>query len=307
MTVPFSEGMLDVGDDHLLYYAEFGDPNAPAVVVLHGGPGSSCNSAMLEWFDLSRHRVILFDQRGSGSSTPKGGLACNTTQDLVQDIERLRRHLDISNWLVVGGSWGAMLGIIYAGTYPASVRGMVLRGMFLPGDDQLNWFFQDLKALVPMAWNGLTAGMSVSESMAVLPTLAGRLLGGTPDIAADTAARWGRYEDAIMTAMQGKQSNPPAQRQTGLLEKYRVQSHYLSQACFVTEKDIFLALRRIAITPVFVHGTHDWICPPRNVVRLMDAMPQINVRWVPKGTHTAADPLIRDALRQAVKDQERAG
>jgi len=261
---------------------------------------------MLEWFDLSRSRVVLFDQRGSGRSTPEGGLACNTTQDLVQDIERLRRYLGISDWLVVGGSWGAMLGIIYAGAYPASVRGLVLRGVFVPGEDQLNWFFHDLKALVPIAWNDLTAGMSDAESITVLPTLAGRLLDGTPAISADTAARWGRYEDAIMAAMQGKQPSPPLQQQMGQLEKYRVQAHYLSQACFITEKEFFLGLRLIAIAPVFVHGTHDWVCPPRNVLRLIDVLPQSDVRWVTKGTHSASDRLIRDAVRQAVEDQERS-
>src|SRR5690606_35291038 len=135
---------------------------------------------------------------------------------------------------------------------------------------------------------------------------AGRLLDGTPAISADTAARWGRYEDAIMAAMQGKQPSPPLQQQMGQLEKYRVQAHYLSQACFITEKEFFLGLRRIAIAPVFVHGTHDWVCPPRNVLRLIGVLPQSDVRWVTKDTHSASDRLIRDAVRQAVEDQERS-
>ena len=306
MIVPFAEGTLDVGDGHQLYYAQFGNPKAAASVVLHGGPGSSCNSAMLEWFDLSRHRVVLFDQRGCGRSTPKGGLASNTTQDLVEDIDRLRRHLGISTWLVVGGSWGAMLGLVYAGTYPASVHGMVLRGVFLPGEEQLNWFFQELKALVPMAWSDLTAGMTSAESIAVLPTLTHRLLSGTPVIAEDAAARWERYEDAVMAAMLGGQVHSQGPRQAGRLEKYRVQSHYLSKACFVTEQEIFRASQRIVVGPVFVHGTHDWICPPDNVVRLMQALPQADVRWIDRGTHTPADPLIHEALRLAIKDQEHA-
>lgn len=306
MAVPFAQGTLDVGDGHHLYYAEFGEPLAPAIVVLHGGPGSACNSAMLEWFDLAKHRVVLFDQRGCGRSIPKGGLACNTTQDLIGDIERLRRHLGISTWLVVGGSWGALLGLLYAGTHPASVHGMVLRGVFLPRDEQLNWFFQDLKALVPVAWRHLTADMNSIESVAVLPTLSDRLLRGTPAIASDTAIRWGRYEDAVMAAMLGRQSSPEGPLQAGQLEKYRVQAHYLSRACFLTERDLYLALQRIAVVPVFVHGTHDWICPPGNVVRLMDSLPQADVRWVAKGTHTTADPMIRDALRLAVKDYEHA-
>ena len=304
MTVPFSQGVLDVGDGHQLYYAEFGTPKAPAAVVLHGGPGSSCHSGMLEWFDLTRHRVVLFDQRGCGRSTPKGSLAANTTHHLIQDLEQLRRHLNISTWLVVGGSWGALLGLLYAGTHPASVDGMVLRGVFVPCDEQLEWFFQDLRALAPLAWSNLTEGMSVNENRAVLPTLAERLLIGAPDIALDAAARWGRYEEEIMAAMLGRRVRSNG-RQISELDKYRVQSHYLSQACFVNEEELHSALRRMTVVPVFVHGTHDWICPPGNVVRLLEVLPKAEVRWVFRGTHTPEDPLIRDALRLAVKDCER--
>ncbi|MGP1615550.1 MAG: alpha/beta fold hydrolase, partial [Pollutimonas bauzanensis] len=163
MTVPFAQGMLDVGAGHRLSYAEYGRPDAPAAVVLHGGPGSACQPSMLDWFDLSRQRVVLFDQRGAGKSAPAGCIAGNTTQDLVGDIERLRRFLRISDWLVVGGSWGAMLGLMYCGAHPAAVRGMVLRGVFLPGVQQMDWFFQELRALVPVAWAQLTAGMSPAE------------------------------------------------------------------------------------------------------------------------------------------------
>lgn len=302
MTIPVREGLLDVGDGHQLYYAEFGRSDAPAAVVLHGGPGSACHSSMLEWFDLSAHRVVLFDQRGSGRSIPSGGLTSNATQDLAEDIERLRRFLRISSWMVVGGSWGAMLGLFYAAKYPDSVQGMVLRGVFLPNDEQLKWFFQDLKMLVPGAWAELTSNMTASEKKAVLPTLARRILMGAQAEAVDAAARWGQYENAVMAAMRGEHLKRQGDPSPAQLEKYRVQSHYLSQSCFVTEQDLLAALRRIAISPVFVHGTHDWICPPANVVRLLDAMPGATVRWVPKGTHTPADPLIRDALRLAIKD-----
>lgn len=304
MTVPFSQGWLDVGAGHNLRYAQYGCPDAPVAVVLHGGPGSACNPTMLEWFDLSRQRVVLFDQRGAGASTPAGGLLHNTTQDLIEDIERLRRFLQVPRWSVVGGSWGALLGIMYASAYPASVRGMVLRGVFLPGPAQLNWFFQDLQALVPMAWSQLTAGLTALERRSVLQALARRLLHGTLDERRDAAVRWARYEDAVMDAMMGKAGQTPVAFQPSLLHKYRLQAHYLSQGCFVSERAVFRAARNVRAKTVFVHGTHDWICPPQNLVRLMRFMPLAEARWVAGGTHTTSDKAVHDMLRVAILDME---
>ncbi|RTZ42413.1 alpha/beta fold hydrolase [Candidimonas sp. SYP-B2681] len=302
MVIPISEGMLDVGEGHQMYFAQYGRPDAPAAVVLHGGPGSSSRISMLDWFDLTQHRVVLFDQRGTGKSKPSGELRFNTTQNLIADIERLRAFLGISKWVVVGGSWGAMLGVLYAGRHTTSISGLVLRGVFLPGGAQLDWFFRDLQALVPFAWSELTAGMTTEEAISVLATLTHRLHFGTESEGIESANRWSRYENAVMDAMAGKVDSVSANIEAGVLHKYRIQSHYLSQSCFTTESAVFDAARHISAPVILVHGTHDWICPPANLVRLIDYIPDAEVRWVSRGTHTASDPSIFRALRSAVHD-----
>jgi proline iminopeptidase len=300
---PFNEGHLPVGDQHHLYFAEYGQPDAPAAVVLHGGPGSCCKPSMLDWFDLSRQRVILFDQRGAGRSLPPGLLAHNTTAELVQDIERLRLQLQIGQWLVVGGSWGATLALSYAGRYPHALSGLVLRGVFLASIRETDWFFQSLRALAPHAWERLTAGWSTTQKNHVLSSLTHLLHAGTPEQQQEAAWRWACYEEGVMQAMMGLPESSTGDFSSTLLAKFRLQSHYLSQGCFVSERALFRCAHKAARVPtIILHGSHDWICPPENALRLQKFMPQAELRWINKGTHVAADPAIAAALRQAIRD-----
>lgn len=336
MNLPLSHGYLHTSDGHQLYYAEFGNFRAPAVVVLHGGPGSSSNLAMLDWFDLRRWRVVLFDQRGSGKSRPTGSLEHNTTAHLVADIEQLRQHLAIPAWTVVGGSWGAYLAIAYAARHAASIRHLVLRGTFLPSGLQLDWFFQQLQALVPQAWESLTETMNEREKTSVLQTLADRLLGDDQEKMADAARRWSNYETGIMTAMmQGKEAQQtrnaqpaenkpnhaqgaqgssaaglPSQEDSGdaeaehkraqaaarTIHKYRIQAHYLQHKGFIDLPLLLAQLREVPVSATLLHGTHDWICPTANVHLLQRFLPRAELHWVPGGTHTPSDPLILAAL-----------
>lgn len=298
---PFHQGYLSVSGGHQLYFAEYGQPDGPVAVVLHGGPGSGCNASMLNWFDLSRQRVVLLDQRGAGRSKPAGCLQHNTTQDLIDDLECLRVALGIRQWLVIGGSWGSALGVCYAGAYPEVVCSLILRGVFLASKREMMWFFQSLRAMMPDAWMRLTEGWGRTERNAVLQSLTCMLQNGTAAQQQDAAYRWSQYEHAVVQKMLGvpiSQSNEESDAQTA---KYRLQAHYLSNRCFLTEKELFRSAQRTAGMPVIiVHGTHDLICPPENVMRLTRFMPHAQVRWVSKGTHTTSDPLIRDALRRAI-------
>lgn len=300
--LPFNEGYLPVGDGHRLFYAEYGQVGGPASVVLHGGPGSGCKPSMLDWFDLARQRVVLFDQRGAGRSMPSGETRCNRTWDLVDDIERLRRHLAISCWLAVGGSWGATLGLCYAGRYPEALSGLVLRGVFLASRREVAWFFQSLQAMVPDGWAGLTAGWTASQKQHVLQYLTLLLQSDALQEQYEGARRWGEYEDAVMRAMTGSGALP-APFSEAWVAKYRLQSHYLSQSCFLSERTLFRYARRAARVPTIVlHGTHDWICPPENATRLMRFMQHAELRWIENGTHTPSDPAVFEALRRAIHD-----
>lgn len=286
---------------HQLYFAEFGRPDGPVAVVLHGGPGSGCNASMLDWFDLLRLRVVLLDQRGAGRSKPAGRLQHNTTRDLIEDMERLRAHLQIAQWLVVGGSWGSALGVCYAGAYPEAVCGLVLRGVFLASEREMDWFFQSLRTVVPDAWMHLTTGWYRAEQDAVLQSLTHMLQNGTVEQQQDAACRWSQYEQAIIQKMLGISTLQSNERSVAETAKYRLQAHYLSNRCFLTERALFRSAQRtIGIPTVIVHGTHDLICPPENVMRLIRFMPHAKVQWVSKGTHTTSDPAIRDALQRAI-------
>lgn len=297
------QGYLPVDNGHAVYFSEHGNASGPASVVLHGGPGSSCNLSMLDWFDLSRQRVILLDQRGAGKSVPAGGLTHNTTAQLVSDIEQLRQSLQIARWSVVGGSWGSTLGIVYAGIFPQAVSSLILRGVFLASQREMRWFFQSLAALVPQAWRQLTSGWTSQQKSNVLQSLTALLHNGTPAEMQDAAQRWNDYEAAIMQAMTGQPPARQPQNLEKLINKYRLQSHYLSQHCFLNTRTVFRHARAAGKVPtVIVHGTHDWICPPENVIHLQRFMPNAAVRWVEKGTHTTSDPAICAALSSAVRD-----
>jgi proline iminopeptidase len=298
---PFEHGYLDVGAGHQLYFTQYGRADAPAAVVLHGGPGSGCTPAMLDWFDLSRQRVVLFDQRGAGKSIPSGCVDQNCMDDLVDDIERLRIRLGIPRWLLVGGSWGALLALAYAARYPGAVAGVVLRGTFLASAREIRWFFQELRALVPFGWARMTTGWSLSQCESVLATLAAMLLNGTPDQRIDAARRWAAYERAVLDLMLGARTPTALREVEQVVAKYTVQAHYLSQGCLTSERTVFRLARKLKDIPVIViHGTHDLVCPPENALRLMHFLPRAELRWIGKGTHTPSDPLIAGALSAAI-------
>lgn len=301
LDAPFHEDYLDVGGGHALYFAEYGCADAPAVLVLHGGPGSGCHPSMTEWFDLRRWRVVLLDQRGAGRSRAAERLRNNTTMDLVDDIERLRNALGIRRWTVVGGSWGACLALLYAGSHPEALSALVLRGAFLAGQRDIDWFFQGLGSLVPRDWDRLTAGWTRMQRRAVFQTLATLLQNGTVQERQDAALRWGRYEDAVMQAMRGQRTPAPLPALEKWVTKYQLQAHYLSQQCFTSERAVlYSAMWAASVPTVIVHGTHDWICVPRNAELLQRCMPRARMRWVERGTHAASDPLIRNALSEEI-------
>ena len=311
----FDQQMLDTGDGHRLYLAQYGKASAPAAVVLHGGPGSGTSPSVLEWFDLSRQRVVLFDQRGAGQSLPQAELLNNDSQRLVSDIELIRTRLGIEQWTVVGGSWGATLALLYAGAHATHIKSLVLRGSFLASERELQWFFQSLRAMVPVAWQQLTEGWSEVQQADVLHTLCLALLGNDAAAANDAAQRWSNYESALMRAMEGKLESPATSAKlhgstdsqgsvsARTLGKYRLQAHYLSQQCFCNEAQLLAGAAAMQDKPmIIIHGTHDLICPPENAIKLKHVNPRAQLRWVERGTHTPADPLIASALTQAIAD-----
>lgn len=296
---PYAQGMLEVGDSHCLHFEQCGNPAGLPVVVLHGGPGSGCVPQQRRFFDPDRYRVVLFDQRGCGRSTPRGTIADNTTDHLVADIERLRGYLGIDRWLVFGGSWGSSLAIAYAAVHGAACLGLILRGIFLTGRADLDWFFRGSAQFLPEDWARFAA---IAPGRRLLDHCAEVLAAGPePGDAAFAAARaWAAYEAAALSF--GLERPQPASAidfadASRLVDKYRIQSHYLARQCFLGEARLLGLARRCSGLPTAIlHGRRDLVCRPLNAWRLHRHMPQSRLRMIENSGHNPFEPAMGAAL-----------
>lgn len=286
-------------------WTEAGDPRGEPVVVLHGGPGSGSRPAVLRLFDLTCMRVVLVDQRGAGASLPRGGLRHNDTMRLVGDLDALRARLGIARWGVVGGSWGAALALAYAGRYPERVTGVVLRGLFLTSPREVRGLFVGARARAPRAWRRLTAAAGTACGRRLIDSCARRLQPGA-GVARQRALAlaWNAYEDAILTGRPTRGARPTQPAIDRLVDKYRIQAHYLQRHCWLGERRLLALARRAAQAGVpirAVHGTRDRVCPVDNVDRLARAVPAAIVERVRAG-HLASDDALARGVTRAVRD-----
>lgn len=298
---PLAHGLLDVGDGHRLYFERCGNPDGLPVLFLHGGPGSGCNARQRQLFDPARFHVVLFDQRGCGRSTPRGACYANTTRELVEDIERLRRHLGIERWLVFGGSWGAALAVAYCSAYPQACLGAILRGSFLTGQADLDWFFgpEGAGAICAEAWAALCAAVPQAAEGRALAALCAALGGTDARVAAQAAQAWAAWEDAVIAP--ARPAPPPPARDAealaALIDKYRVQAQYLAHRCFVDEDGVLEAAQRMAGLPTaLLHGRLDLVCRARNALRLHAALTGSRLLLVDKAGHSPFEPAMARAL-----------
>ena len=301
---PSSSGWLDVGHGHRIHHEQTGAADGIAVLLLHGGPGSCSNPRQREFFDATRYRIVQFDQRGCGRSTPLGETAHNHTDALIDDIETLRRHLGIERWLVAGGSWGATLALAYAARHRERVSGLLLRGVFLAGRADLDWFFHGVAALAPQAHADFMAAVPRRWRRRVVSYLERCFAdaGDNDARARRVAAAWQTYENrldwpqATATATAGL-SAEAGQR---LLAKYRVQAHYLERRCFLGEPAVLRAASALHDVPVaLVHGTHDRICRPGNAWRVQRACRGSRLAWADQAGHDPAHPATFRLLSEA--------
>jgi proline iminopeptidase len=295
---PFDQGWLEAGAGHRLYYEQCGAHAGVPVVFLHGGPGSSVNANHRRFFDPAFYRVVLFDQRGCGRSTPRGETASNTTVDLVDDLERLRAHLSIERWMLFGGSWGSTLALAYAQRHVARVSAMVLRGVFLGSPAELDWFLIGLRRFVPEAWNALTAEAPSESAAALLRWFAQRVHAGD----AGAARRWSDYESALMAVGEASGAGAAADDAT-VLARARVQLHYLLHDCFLAPDELIVGMPAIAAVPgIIVQGRRDLPCPPLAAHRVHGAWPGSELRMIEEGGHSAMHPAMSAALVRATED-----
>jgi proline iminopeptidase len=306
-TAPNGEGMLDVGDVHRVHWETWGSPAGRAAVVLHGGPGSGASRSRRDLFDLAAWRVVLFDQRGCGRSTPHAGaaladLSANTTAHLVADIERLRRHLEVERWLVVGASWGSTLALAYAEAHPQRVTGIVLSGVTTGRRSEADWLFRGgVARFFPAQWQRLCDGLAERECGDVPAAYHALLMDPDPAVRVRAAEAWCRWESATIDW-------PPAD---GLADRFRDPAYALAFSRIVTwyvSHDLWLedgCLLRGAgalsgIPGVLVNGRFDFQAPIGNAWELQRAWPRAELVIVDDAGHEAND-AVRAELRRAIE------
>jgi proline iminopeptidase len=292
---PYDRQWLAADGGHRIYFEQSGNPEGLPVLFLHGGPGSRTRAEHRRYFDPRRHRIVLFDQRGCGLSTPAGSTQANTTQHLVEDIESLRRRLGVARWTLFGGSWGATLALAYATRHPGRVAAMVLRGVFLGSREEIRWYLESMKRFIPEAWAQFAQGE---------PDLLGachrQVCHPDPAVALPAARRWYDYEARTMSL--GDAAAPTgAPPDDELLARVRVQVHYLAHDCFLRENELLDNLWRVPPVPtVIVQGRKDMVCPPSAALAVARGLPGAELQMVPGAGHSASQPAMAARLCEAV-------
>ena len=296
---PHSTGTLRVSSLHSIYYEESGNPEGKPVVFLHGGPGGGTDPKQRRFFDPQAYRIVLFDQRGCGQSTPHAELRENTTWDLVADIEKLRSHLAIDRWQVFGGSWGSTLALAYAQTHPRRVTELVLRGIFLLRRAELLWFYQDgASALFPDAWEAFLAPIPSAERGDLMKAYHRRLTSDDPATRLEAARAWSVWEASTSFLLQRPDYIANAAGDDFALAFARIEAHYFVHHGFLErEQQLIENIGRLRHIPsVIVQGRYDVVCPMASAWQLHRAWPEAELVVVPDAGHSAFEPGILEAL-----------
>jgi proline iminopeptidase len=299
---PYRQNSLSVSPLHTLYYEEAGNPQGKPVVFLHGGPGGGIIPLYRRFFDPQKWRIILFDQRGCGKSTPHAELTGNTTWELVSDIEKLRSHLCLDQWTIFGGSWGSTLALAYAQTHPTRCSGLILRGIFMLRPCEIHWFYQSgASYLFPDAWEGYLAPIPEAERDDLITAYYKRLTSDDEQIRQAAAQAWSIWEARTSKLI------PDAD----LIERFgsgsfadafaRIECHYfINQGFFDSDNQLLANVDRIRHIPaVIVQGRYDVVCPMKSAWDLHQAWPEAEFVVVADAGHSATEPGIISALIEA--------
>jgi len=290
--------MLDVGDGQQLYLECSGTPNTIPVLVVHGGPGAGCSSQMRRFFDPERYHIIVFDQRGAGRSKPHAQTDANTTQLIVEDMEHIRQHLDINRWVLFGGSFGATLSLIYAQKYQQHVCGMILRGVFLGRQQDLDWLYrQGAGRFFPEEWHRFVAPTLHQEGHSLVEKYH-QIVHGENELAKVGAAKaWARWEASNSSFRPNQSSQDYYTATHTALALARISSHFFINKCFLEDNQILNEVDKLNGIPGYiVHGRYDMICPPDQAWELAQQWTDAELDLVREGGHSAFDGAIVDAL-----------
>jgi len=300
---PFASGMLDLDAPHRMYFEQSGNPRGVAAVFLHGGPGAGASAVHRQFFDPAFYRIVVYDQRGAGRSTPLGCLENNTTPKLVEDMERLRKHLGIERWLVFGGSWGSTLALAYAEHHPERCLGLVLRGIFLCRQSEIDWFLYGLRAVFPEIWRTFSGYIPQAERDDLLAAYYKRLTHPDPAVHMPAARCWSVYEGSCSTLLPNPALVADFASDRVALGLARIEAHYFRNDIFLPENYLLENVACLKNVPgVIVQGRYDIVCPPVSADDLHRAWPQAHYHIVADAGHSAFEPGIRSRLVAATED-----
>lgn len=300
----YKEYKFAVSQSHQLWVAEYGNSEGLPVVFLHGGPGSGCEAYHSRFFDPARYRIILFDQRGAGRSTPHASLEENTTAHLIDDIESLRVALNIERWVVFGGSWGSTLGLAYSQMHTEKVLGLILRGVFLCRDQDIQWFYQyGASEIFPEYWQHYLAPIPEQERDDMVTAYYRRLTSEDKSVQLQAAKEWSTWEGNTSTLHPKKSVRAHFSHPEVALSLARIECHYFIHKSFLRPNQLIDEAHKLAQIPGFIiHGRYDVVCPVEQAVTLHHAWPQAELTIAPTSGHSATEPEIVDALIRATDD-----
>lgn len=306
---PFDTGRLKVSPIHELYYEQVGNPTGKPAVFLHGGPGGGIGTDYRRYFDPEVYRVVLFDQRGSGKSSPPASLEENTTWHLVSDIEQLREHLGIDTWQVFGGSWGSTLALAYAETHPDRVSELVLRGIFLCRPKEIQWFYQEgASAIFPDVWEEYLKVIPEAERADMVSAYYRRLTSEDDSVRLEAARAWSIWEGSTSKLFFDPEMIEKFADPEFALAFARIECHYfMNNAFFNSDNYLIENVKKLRdIASVIVQGRYDVVCPLMSAWDLHRAWPEAQLRIIADAGHSISEPGIIDALVEATDNFARA-
>ncbi|RST30224.1 prolyl aminopeptidase [Sphingomonas ginkgonis] len=300
---PYRTGMLEVGDGHSLYWELSGNPEGKPVVFLHGGPGGGSSPSHRRQFNPDKYKILVFDQRGCGRSTPHASLEANTTWHLVDDIETLREKVaEVDRWMVFGGSWGSTLSLAYAQKYPERVTELVLRGIFLFDESEVDWLYRrgGASQQYPDGWDEFVAPIPDEEHGDLVTAYRRRLTGDDRAVQLEAAKAWSKWEAVTVTLLPSPDTEDHFTGDDVAVAVARIENHYMANGGWLKEGQLLWGASKLRGIPgVIVQGRHDCCTPPAAAWALKKAWPEVELNIIPDGGHLYSEPGVLDGLIRA--------
>ncbi|QZP17470.1 prolyl aminopeptidase [Methylophilales bacterium] len=301
---PYKESFIKGDDTHEIFIEESGNPDGQPILFLHGGPGGGTGSKQRRFFDPSYYRIILFDQRGCGKSKPLGETKKNTTDSLVNDIELIRKELNIKSWILFGGSWGSTLALAYAIKHSELVQGLILRGVFLSRKHELDWFLKDVDIFFPELHHNLLKHIPNTSKKNLLEKYTELVFSNNKSCAYKAAISWNQFEGSILKLLPPAISSETTEIDNEFeLARAKVQLHFINNNCFVDGEDILEKSKILKDIPItIIQGRYDMVCPPKTAYELHQAIPKSKLIIIPDAGHSASEAGTLSSLLDATDE-----